>query len=462
MVTQMGLKWGTDQKVRLFEPKTGMHVSVSAYGEFNIRVIDSRKILLKLVGTTNGLKSATESNNQSEGRGYGSDIPTMNSKFRGLIITKVKNNLANVIKKENISLFEIDSHLEDISRVLQDCINEGLKDYGLMMPEFYVMNIATPEDDDPQDEFGNPNQEREAWMLAKSLHAQQYIDVQKQRVAQATAEAERERLRVEVETDAQMRILEAKGEAEALKIQKAAEAEAYRMKAEAEAAEMQMKGYSFRDQMARDVSMEAMKNGLTGTGSSAGSIVGDVAGLGVALGAMNGVMGVTRDTIQPMLDNSMTQNHANRHTTPETWDCPECGAKGLVGKFCPECGEKRPEVSATWDCPGCGAKGLVGKFCPECGAKRPDESKTWDCPECGAKGLVGKFCPECGAKRPEASATWDCPECGAKELSTKFCPKCGAKRPTEVESATWDCPGCGAKGLSSQNCPECGRNREEV
>ena len=38
MATQMGVKWGTDSKVRLFDPTSGLHVELGASGEFNIRV----------------------------------------------------------------------------------------------------------------------------------------------------------------------------------------------------------------------------------------------------------------------------------------------------------------------------------------------------------------------------------------------------------------------------------------
>ena len=38
--TQMGLKWGTDSKVRLFDPASGLHVELGASGEFSIRVVD--------------------------------------------------------------------------------------------------------------------------------------------------------------------------------------------------------------------------------------------------------------------------------------------------------------------------------------------------------------------------------------------------------------------------------------
>lgn len=52
----MGVKWGTDSKVRMYDPASGLHLEIGAFGEFNIKVIDSGKVLLKLVGTELGLK----------------------------------------------------------------------------------------------------------------------------------------------------------------------------------------------------------------------------------------------------------------------------------------------------------------------------------------------------------------------------------------------------------------------
>lgn len=105
------------------------------------------------------------------------------------------------------------------------------------------------------------------------------------------------------------------------------------------------------------------------------------------------------------------------------WKCA-CGATA-TGKFCPECGAKKPEVknANTWKC-ACGAE-ATGNFCMECGAKKPAEG--WTC-ACGAVNK-GKFCPECGAKKPAGERLYRCDKCGWEPADPanppKFCPECG-------------------------------------
>ena len=433
MATQMGVKWGTDTKVRMFDPITGMHMELGASGEFNIRVINSRKLLLKLVGTTGGLTQDQLLGNN--GKGF----------FRAMVMTQVKSYLASSIRENNINILEIDEWLMKLSEALRNRINPQLADYGLEVTELFINRVVTPDDD--------PNFRR-----VKQQYAEQYLNVRQEQVRKNIAQAEAERktaeleanlrlksmsaqgdvdiMRIKAEAEAEILRLKAEAEAEAMKAKSYAAAEGYRAQAMAEAAEMQAKGYTYQQESARQIGMQAMKNGLTGNegGGVMGSMlggIGELAGLGVSLGAMGSVMGMTKDVLSPVMDAASQMGQgiggAIKEVPASGWEC-SCGAKNIQSKFCPECGAKKPELKQGWDCPMCGTKNIESKFCPECGARKPEQPQGWNCPECGTKNIMSKFCPECGCKKPEPKTTWDCPECGNKEISAKFCPECGHKR----------------------------------
>lgn len=301
--TQMGIKWGTDSKIRLLDPLSGLPLEIGACGEFNIRVSNARKLLMRVVGTSSGFGQSNLFGADGE-KGY----------FRSMVITQVKTNLAEIIKEENIHILEIDSSLLRLSELLMQKINGALEIYGLEITDFFVSRILTPEED--------PNYRR-----LKDQYAKQYLLIREEEIRRREAEAAAERKAVEAQTQARLKIIEAQGNAEALKLQAAAEA-----------AEMQMKGYTYQQETARLVGMEAMKNGI---GNSDGaSLLGNIAGLGVGLGAMGGVMNMTKDALSPMMAQSSQMGQSMENVLNTAWNCT-CGQTGNTGNFCSNCGKKR-------------------------------------------------------------------------------------------------------------------------
>lgn len=324
MTTQMGIKWGTDSKVRMFDPSSGLHIELGACGNFSLRVNNSRKLVLKLVGTASEFRQSEVNGVEAFG------ITFITGKFKALIMNKVKANLARSIKENNINILEIDEYIDVLSDNLKGIINETLDEYGLTMPEFFITSVMTPDDD--------PNFRR-----LKQQFADKTLRVREENIRKAEAEAAQGRKILEAQTEAQLKMVGAQGEAEALKMKAAAEAEAYKMKAFAEAEEMKAKGYTYQQETARQVGLEAMQNGITG-GSTGGSALGDIAGLGVTLGAMGGVIGMTKEALSPVLNSASDIGAGVIASASDQWDCPSCGYRGISSKFCPECGAKNRKL----------------------------------------------------------------------------------------------------------------------
>lgn len=291
---QMAVKWGTDSKVEYIEPTYGFPIQIGANGEMTLRVEDARRLLIKIVGTENEL---TQSG--------------LLQKLRAFLMTKIKPYFANYIKQNAINIFEIDQKLSDMSEAMQKLLVPDFLDYGISLVNFFILEIAKPENDPSYKKF-------------KEIHFRQYADIAEAKIRQSVGI-------IEEETEKQRMIIESQGLA----------------------TKRQIEGYTYAQERGFDVAEGFAKNEGSG---------GNMANLGIGLGIMgsvgNAVGGVVNQAIGSVAQSPLAK-------------CPNCGTlMPQNAKFCLECGSKLEASDAREvECPKCGNKTPAGKFCIECGEK---------------------------------------------------------------------------------------------
>ena len=226
---QMAIKWGTDSKVQFMEPTYNFPISIGASGEMALRVDDSRKLLIKLVGTENYLGQQG-----------------LMTYFRAILMTKVKTYLAQVIREKKISIFEIDERLDEISQALHKMLQPVFLEYGVALERFFLTVIVKPDGDASYEKF-------------KSLHFRQYADIAEAKLRQQTAV-------IDAETQAQRTVIES----------------------QAMATKRAQEGYTYQQERGFDVAQDVAKNEAVGQFTNMGVGFGTMAGVG---GAVGGVVG---------------------------------------------------------------------------------------------------------------------------------------------------------------------------
>lgn len=291
---QMSIKWGTDSRVEFVEPTYGFPLSIGASGEMSLRVSNSKKLLLKIVGTEKYLSQAK-----------------LVSFFRAFLMTKVKSYLAQTLKVQKINIFEIDEHLQELSEKLLELLIKDFDDYGVALERFFVMNIVKPDGETQYEKF-------------KSLHFRQYADIMEAKLRQQVSV-------IDAETAAKRTVIES----------------------QAMATKRAQEGYTYQQERGFDVAERVAENDAVGQMTNIGVGLGTMAGVG---GAVAGTVGGTiRETING-IDNKCPKCGATvtfgskfcnicgenlQVSINNSIDCPKCGTKNPIGsKFCNECGEK--------------------------------------------------------------------------------------------------------------------------
>ncbi len=228
---QMAIKWGTDSQVQYMDPTYKFPLQIGVSGEMVLSVSDSKKLLIKVVGTE---KTLTQE--------------SLVQKFRAFLMSKVKPYIANAMQSATYSIFEVDSHIAEFSSDLHNMLTPDFKEYGVTLEKFFVTTVAKPEGETAYEKF-------------KDIHVRQYSDVAEAKLKQQTDI-------IYAQTEAQKTVIES----QALAQKRAQE------------------GYTYQQERGFDVAQAVAENEAVGEFTNMGVGFGTMAGVGGAVGGMVGGM----------------------------------------------------------------------------------------------------------------------------------------------------------------------------
>lgn len=127
---KLELLWGTDSPIQMRDAQYGFAVGVRARGSYSIQINDSKKFFVKLVGNTPVFTKE--------------EIQAL---FRTAFQMKIKNTVATIMKNSNLTILDMNTELETLSKAVEDSLADILDEYGIRLANFYVADISIPEDD---------------------------------------------------------------------------------------------------------------------------------------------------------------------------------------------------------------------------------------------------------------------------------------------------------------------------
>lgn len=126
----MNVYWGTATPWTIQDPSLQIPFSMRAHGQFAVKVVDSKQLLLRLVGTTTSFTQRA-----------------IADYFKGIFINRIKDHVSNVMINENIGYAQINSRLSQLSEQVTPQLAAVMDKYGLALEEFVIESISIVEDE---------------------------------------------------------------------------------------------------------------------------------------------------------------------------------------------------------------------------------------------------------------------------------------------------------------------------
>lgn len=128
---QMGIQWGMNSKINYADPHYNNYpFPIGASGSMNLRIVDSRKLLVKVVGTAPSLSQLTL-------KGF------LNAPLQ----TKIKTFMSTVLAEQAHDVYELQKYHEEYSAKMQERLVDEFADYGVEVSKFWIETLVMPDED---------------------------------------------------------------------------------------------------------------------------------------------------------------------------------------------------------------------------------------------------------------------------------------------------------------------------
>lgn len=121
------LKWGTPSPIQVMDNNLGFPVSARSFGKWGARIEDSRSFVTQIVGSQ-----------------MTADDKKITDYFIGEIIQKLSNTIASAINVNNISILQITSSLNELSKLTHEFIKKEFERFGLEVVNFNIESVNIP------------------------------------------------------------------------------------------------------------------------------------------------------------------------------------------------------------------------------------------------------------------------------------------------------------------------------
>jgi membrane protease subunit (stomatin/prohibitin family) len=124
------VKWGTTNPIPLLDPVYKVALPVRAFGQFAIRVADSRQVFTQL----------------SAQRGEFT-IAALQELYKGALMSRIKDYISRTIVDGKITLLEVSAKLDSISDGIKGKLAPDFAKFGVELVNFFVASIDVPDED---------------------------------------------------------------------------------------------------------------------------------------------------------------------------------------------------------------------------------------------------------------------------------------------------------------------------